>query len=362
MPRLSRSFFVQTLGLTAFMLSATAIAQTPAPPATATPADAALRAAALEVFSAIPTTPPTVREQPVSPAMAELGKMLFFEPRLSRSHIITCNTCHSLSTGGSDNIPTSIGHGFMRGPRNAPTVYNAVFNAAQFWDGRAANLREQAKGPVQASVEMNSTPERVVQTLNSIPEYVAAFRTAFPAAGGNAVSFDNMALAIESFEATLITPNAPFDRYLNGDNAALTAEQKTGLHLFMERGCSTCHSGVNLGGQAYFPFGVAERPGARILPDSDKGRFAVTQTEGDEFAFRAGPLRNIALTAPYFHSGQVWDLREAVAIMGSSQLGIQLSDADATAITAFLNALTAPMPTVTMPELPPSTATTPRPE
>ncbi len=347
---------VGALGLVTMFLASPVSAQT------ATPNDTTLRKDALTIFSAIPTTPPAVRGQPVSAAMADLGKMLFFEPRLSRSQVITCNSCHSLSTGGADNVPTSIGHGFMRGPRNAPTVYNAVFNIAQFWDGRAPDLREQAKGPVQAGVEMNNTPDRVVQTLNSIPEYVAAFRTAFPASGANAVTFDNMALAIESFEATLITPNAPFDRYLNGDNAALTAEQKTGLHLFIDRGCSTCHNGVNIGGQAYFPFGVAERPNASVLPDADKGRFTVTQAEGDAFAFRAGPLRNIALTAPYFHSGQVWELREAVAIMGSSQLGVQLNDNEVTAITAFLQSLSAPMPNVTMPQLPPSSPTTPRPE
>ncbi|HCD54384.1 MAG TPA: cytochrome C peroxidase, partial [Halieaceae bacterium] len=222
-------------------------------------------------------------------------------------------------------------------------------------------LAEQAKGPVQASVEMSSTPARVTATLNSMPEYVERFQTAFPDAA-EPVSFDNMALAIEAFETTLTTPGSAFDAYLNGDAAALTAQQKAGLGLFMDKGCAACHTGVNLGGQHYFPFGLIARPGADILPVGDKGRFAVTRTASDEYVFRAAPLRNVALTAPYFHSGAVWSLEEAVAIMGRSQLGAELNAEEVSQITAFLESLTGEQPHIEYPLLPPSTADTPRPD
>ena len=323
--------------------------------------DDVLRERAARMFQPVPERVESVRGQPITEEQVALGHKLFFEPRLSRSHIISCNTCHNLGMGGGDNVPTSIGHGWQHGPRNSPTVFNAVFNSAQFWDGRAADLKEQAKGPVQASVEMNNTPERVEQTLRSIPEYVASFGEAFPGQR-QPVTFDNMAAAIEAFETTLITPNAPIDRYLAGDASALNAQQKKGLGLFMDKGCAACHNGVNFGGQAYFPFGVVERPGAEILPRDDKGRFEVTRTASDEYVFRAAPLRNIALTPPYFHSGQVWDLQQAVAIMGSSQLGHTLTDQQAGDITAFLHTLTGEMPRIEYPLLPRSTADTPRPE
>lgn len=286
--------------------------------------------------------------------------MLFFDPRLSSSHLITCNTCHSIGTGGADNVPASIGHGWQRGPRNSPTVLNAVFNAAQFWDGRAADLAEQAKGPVQASVEMNSTPELVVRTLESIPGYVDRFGTAFPGQA-KPVSFDNMALALEAFEATLVTPDSRFDRWVLGDDGAMDDTERRGLELFVSSGCASCHNGRNFGGQTYFPFGVIERPGADILPSGDKGRFEVTATASDEYVFRAAPLRNVELTAPYFHSGQVWDLEQAVAIMGTAQLGRELDADEASTIAAFLRTLTGRQPTVEYPILPPSTASTPKP-
>ncbi len=320
-----------------------------------------LRERASTLFKPVPETVTEVRGQPVSEAQAALGHKLWFDPRLSRSHIISCNTCHNLSLGGVDNVTTSIGHGWQKGPRNSPTVLNSVFNAAQFWDGRAEDLQAQAKGPVQASVEMNNTPERVEQTLKSIPAYVSEFKKAFPK-DSDPVSFDNMALAIEAFEVGLTTPNAPFDRYLKGDDKALSDKQKTGLALFMDAGCAGCHNGVNLGGQGYFPFGVIQKPGAEILPEADKGRFTVTNTASDEYVFRAAPLRNVALTAPYFHSGEVWELEQAVAIMGDSQLGRQLDADEVSAITAFLHSLTGDQPQVAYPVLPTSTASTPKPE
>lgn len=319
-----------------------------------------LRNMAGNLFEPIPQEVTELRGEPLNEEQVELGHMLFFEPRLSRSHIITCHTCHSLATGGADNVPASIGHGWQRGPRNSPTVLNAVFNAAQFWDGRAADLAEQAKGPVEAMVEMNNTPERVLETLNSIPEYVERFERAFPGEG-ESLTYDNVTRAIEAFEATLITPNSRFDRFLAGEDT-LSDQELKGLDLFINTGCVACHSGINLGGQTYFPFGVIERPGAEILPEDDKGRFEVTETASDEYVFRASPLRNVALTYPYFHSGQVWSLEQAVEIMGASQLGREISEDEAEAIADFLRTLTGDQPQVVVPTLPPSTESTPHPE
>ena len=319
-----------------------------------------LRAEALELFKPIPSMVPAVKNNAVTGEKVELGKMLFMDPRLSSSQLISCNTCHNLGMGGDDNLETSIGHGWAKGPRNAPTALNAVFNVAQFWDGRAEDLKAQAKGPVQAGVEMNNKPEMVVKTLKSIPQYVERFETAFPGEK-DAVTFDNMAKAIEAFEATLITPASRFDQYLEGNDAIMTAEEKNGLKLFMDKGCAACHAGVNFGGEGYYPFGVVEKPGSDILPEGDKGRFAVTKTADDNYVFRAGPLRNIELTAPYFHSGKVWDLEQAVAIMGESQLGEKLNKKEVSAITSFLKTLTGEQPKVVYPILPPSTAATPKP-
>lgn len=322
---------------------------------------ASLQARARAIFKPIPAAPDEIRGEAITQEKIDLGRMLFFDGRLSRSHLISCNTCHNLGTGGADNIPVAVGHGWQKGPRNTPTVYNAIFNAAQFWDGRAEDLMEQAKGPIQAMVEMNNTPEQVETTLRSMPGYVDAFSKAFPSEA-EPVSFDNMARALEAFEATLVTPDSRFDRFLEDDTRALDARERQGLALFMDKGCIACHSGVNLGGQTYFPFGVFQRPGADILPLADKGRFVVTNTESDAYVFRAAPLRNVALTAPYFHSGEVWDLKQAVAIMGSSQLGQTLGEADVDAITRFLGTLTGTAPKIEYPILPVSTASTPKPQ
>jgi cytochrome c peroxidase len=295
-----------------------------------------------------------------SPERLKLGRVLFFDPRLSSSQLISCNTCHNVGLGGIDLQETSTGHGWQKGPRNAPTVLNAVFNVAQFWDGRARDLKEQAKGPVQASVEMNNTPERVIATLKSIPGYRVLFAKAFPK-DKDPITFDNMAKAIEDFEATLTTPDAPFDRFLRGDNKALTARELEGLGLFMGKGCGACHNGINVGGGGYFPFGVVEKPAADIRPTGDMGRFKVTNTAADQYVFKAPTLRNITLTPPYFHSGKVWKLRDAVEIMGSAQLGIRFNDDDAEKIVAFLASLTGLQPRVECPILPPGSDTTPQP-
>ncbi len=313
------------------------------------------------LFKPIPASAPSLPGNPVSPAKVDLGKMLYFEPRLSESHSISCNSCHMVGMGGVDLQETSLGHRWQHGGRNAPTVYNAVFDVAQFWDGRAKDLEQQAGGPLVNPVEMDTTEAHVVEQLKGIPGYAVAFAKAFPGAA-DPITFDNVRKAIALFEATLITPNAPFDRYLKGSEKALDANQKEGLALFINKGCAACHNGINVGGGMYAPFGVVERPGADILPPGDKGRFAVTKTASDEYVFRVPSLRNIALTAPYFHTGKVWDLRQAVAIMGSSQLGAKLSDEEVSRIEVFLGALTGDQPKVTLPILPPSVATTPRPK
>ena len=320
--------------------------------------DAVLREAAQDLFAAIPA--PAAPASEAEAVRIELGSMLFFDPRMSSSGLFSCQSCHNVGMGGVDALPTSIGHGWQKGPRNAPTVYNSFFNAAQFWDGRAADLAEQAMGPVQAAVEMNNTPDQVVATLNSMEIYREAFAESFPEEA-EPVSFENFATAIAEFEETLVTPGAAFDRWMTGDDAAMSDEQKRGLALFMDSGCSACHSGVNFGGQDYYPFGVVDRPGADVLPEGDRGRFAVTETAADDYVFRAAPLRNVAITAPYFHSGAVWSLPEAVDIMATAQLGTELAEEDIGAIVAFLDGLTGEQPRVEHPVLPARTEATPLP-
>jgi cytochrome c peroxidase len=320
-----------------------------------------LMQSAQSLFQPIPTEVPAVPGIESTPARVELGKMLYFEPRLSESHAISCNSCHMVGLGGVDLQETSIGHHWQRGARNAPTVLNAVFNTAQFWDGRAADLQEQAGGPLVNPLEMGTTERHVVEQLNGIPGYVDAFRRAFPGQA-NPITFENVRDSIALFEATLLTPNAPFDRYLKGDQSALTMAQREGLQLFIGKGCAACHRGINIGGGMYAPFGVVERPGAEFLPPGDKGRFEVTKTVSDEYVFKVPTLRNIDLTPPYFHTGKAWDLRQAVAVMGSSQLGTALSDTEVARITDFLHTLTGEQPAVVYPVLPPSVAATPRPQ
>ncbi|WP_375785041.1 cytochrome-c peroxidase [Bradyrhizobium sp. Pha-3] len=316
--------------------------------------------AARRIFKPIPSVVPEMKDNPITHEKVTLGKSLFFDPRLSASEVISCNTCHNLGTGGVDAGPLSVGHRWQLGSRRAPTVYNAVFNVAQFWDGRAADLKTQAAGPVQSSKEMNSTPAHVLNTLNSMNDYVVMFSKAFPNDAAP-LTFENFAKAIEAFETTLITPAAAFDRYLEGDAHALSDQQKAGLKLFIEKGCSSCHNGINVGGQDYFPFGVMERPAASLLPRDDKGRFTVTGVPGDEYVFRSAPLRNVALRAPYFHSGQVWSLKQAVGVMSEIQLGAKLNDTEKDDIVAFLNSLTGQLPKIDYPILPARTEKTPKP-
>ncbi len=324
-------------------------------------AQSTLLGQAQALFKPIPESAPATPGVAKTPAMVALGKALYFDPQLSKSHNISCNTCHQIGLGGVDMLPTSIGHNWQKGGRNAPTVLNAVFNTAQFWDGRAADLSEQAVGPIQNTIEMAISPEHAVAQLSAIPGYQTIFSAAFPGQS-QPVTLANIGASIAAFEATLLTPKAPFDRYLRGDENALTAAQKTGLKLFMDKGCASCHNGINVGGGMYAPFGVVEKPGADFLPPEDKGRFQVTSTPSDEYVFKVPTLRNIQLTPPYFHSGKSWDLKQAIAVMASSQLGQELAAEEVANIEAFLLTLTGEQPQVTYPILPPSSVNTPRPE
>jgi cytochrome c peroxidase len=323
-------------------------------------ADDVLMKRAQGLFKPIPPKAVGVKGTPSTPALVELGKALYFDPRLSRSKLISCNTCHPLGMGGADFQETSVGHRWQKGPRNAPTVLNSVFNVAQFWDGRAEDLKEQAKGPLQAAVEMNSTPEEVVKTLQSMSGYIALFRKAFPGQG-SPITFENAARAIEAFEATLLTPDSRFDLFLKGDGSALNTGEKRGLDKFIGKGCAGCHGGINMGGTGYYKFGVQERPKAEILA-GDTGRFKVTSFEKDQYFFKSPSLRNIVLTPPYFHSGKVWSLAEAVSVMSSVQTGAALSGEDGADIVAFLGSTTGTQPEFTNPVLPAPAEETPRPK
>ncbi len=286
----------------------------------------------------------------------ELGKMLFFDPRLSQSGFISCNSCHNLSMGGSDNLPTSIGHDWQLGPINSPTVLNSKFNIAQFWDGRAATLQEQAGGPIANPGEMAFTHQLALSTLETIPGYVKMFEKVY---GDEVITIDEVTDAIAVFEETLVTPGAPFDRYLMGDENAISMQAKAGYELFKTVGCTACHNGQALGGSSFQKMGLVKP----YETDSEvAGRSAVTGNEIDRFSFKVPTLRNIELTYPYFHDGAVWDLGEAVNIMGEIQLGRDFKPEETDQIVAFLKTLTGQQPTFDLPILPPSSAKTPKPQ
>lgn len=298
-------------------------------------------------------------ENPITDEKIALGRMLYYDTRLSKNHDVSCNSCHDLANYGVDGKARSPGHKGQLGGRNSPTVYNAGGHVAQFWDGRAKDLEEQAKGPVMNPVEMAMPSEaRVVETLRSIPGYVEAFQKAFPDEK-DPVSFDNMARAIGAFERKLVTPSR-FDKFLAGDESALTDEEKEGLNTFVATGCVACHTGAGLGGQGYFKLGQA-KPWPN---ESDLGRFDVTKSDGDKLVFRTPTLRNVEKTAPYFHDGSVATLEEAVKKMAFHQLGKDLSDEDTKSIVTFLGSLTGELPKhyIAKPELPPSSDKTPKPD
>ncbi len=308
---------------------------------------------------------------PVTPEKVKLGKMLYYDPRLSKSGLISCNTCHNLARYGVDNLPTSIGHRWAIGPRNAPTVYNAAIHIAQFWDGRAKDVEEQALGPIVNPIEMANTEENAVKTLKSIPEYVELFKKAFPNEK-DPVKYENIGKAIGAFERTLMTPSR-FDEFLKGNTKALTEQEKRGLKTFIEVGCASCHNGAGVGGHMFAKFGQIEeywkvtypyvlvgKPAIKV----DFGRFGVTKKEEDMFVFKVPSLRNIEHTYPYFHDGSVWSLEDAVQIMAETQLGKKLTDQQIKDIVAFLKALTGEIPkhALEVPTLPASTNKTPKPE
>ena len=286
--------------------------------------------------------------------------MLYFDPRFSATGTVSCNTCHNLMLGGEDNRNFSMGvHGQMGG-RSAPTVWNAAFASTQFWDGRAATLEEQAKGPVVNPVEMGmSETETAMDRVRAIPGYKPYFERAF--GGDNPMTVDNAARAVAAFERTMITPNSPYDRFVKGDSAALDEQQQRGMKTFADTGCTACHSGAAFSGPA-LPAGQGFFMKFPALEDDDyvakyeflkdQGRFDVTGKESDRHLFKVPTLRNIALTAPYFHNGSVATLDEAVRVMAKTQLNKDLTDKQVQDIVAFLGALDGEFPQQTMPRLP----------
>jgi len=294
----------------------------------------------------------------MTPARVDLGRMLYYDTRFSLNQGISCNTCHQLDNFGVDNEPTSPGHEGVRGERNSPSVYNAALQIAQFWDGRAPNVEEQAKGPVMNPVEMGMPSEAyVLRVLKSIPDYPGLFAAAFPDAEGDAVTFDNFGVAIGAFERGLITPG-PLDDFVNGDLEALSPDAQAGLELFLDVGCITCHSGPTVGGRMYQKLGLIEP-----FETSDTGRFKVTGNEADKYFFKVPSLRNVAETGPWMHDGGVTDLHEMVRIMARYQLGKTLDDDQVNLLVAFLESLTGRVDQgyVAQPTLPESSADTPGP-
>lgn len=294
-------------------------------------------------FSPLPALPPIPSGSPLTQARIDLGQMLFFEPRISGSGVISCATCHNPALGWTDRIPRATGHDGQVGDRNTPTALNAAFLDSQFWDGRAATLEDQALGPIQASIEMNMTLEGAISRLNEFQIYRDMFAAAFPG-DADPVNPPNVALAIAAFERTLITPNSPFDRYLAGDDSAMSEQAQHGMRLFADNGCIACHSGPNFSDGGFHAIQV---PGS-----TDRGRALVTGDAADEHAFRTPSLRNIALTYPYFNNGSVESLRDAVNIMGQEMLGHDFAEEELDALVAFLHTLTGEMPDVSIPSLP----------
>ena len=289
--------------------------------------------------------------QQFSPEKVELGKKLYFDPRLSKSGIISCNSCHNLAEGGDDGVEASIGHGWTPNPHhiNAPTVYNAVFFEKQFWDGRSPNLEDQAQGPIQATPEMAATQEHVTKVVNSMPAYVQEFQQAY----GKAVTinFEKITDTIALFERTLVTPS-PYDDFLNGDINALNQAQKDGLKTFIDLGCVSCHNGIALGGSMNMINLFAEY---KYMKTGD--------FKGDANAMVKVPtLRNIKQTAPYFHNGKIWSLKDAIKEMARIQLGKNLTEKETDSIESFLGSLDGRKPVITIPLLPSSTQTTPKPD
>lgn len=317
---------------------------------------AALGAVSLATAAAKEPIQPIAPAKVGNPGLVELGKKLYFDPRLSRSGFISCNSCHNLSMGGSDNLKTSIGHNWQKGPINAPTVLNSSLNLAQFWDGRAADLKAQAGGPIANPGEMAFTHELAVDLLQSIPGYVAEFKKVF---GTDKVDIGQVTKAIAAFEETLVTPNSRFDQWLKGNKNALTADELAGYKIFKDSGCVACHNGPAVGGNSFQKMGVVEPYKANSPAE---GRVAVTGRDADRFNFKVPTLRNVEMTYPYFHDGAADTLPQAVDTMARVQLGKTFSPEENAKVVAFLKTLTGNQPSFKMPILPPSSDSTKRPQ
>jgi cytochrome c peroxidase len=352
-----KSFLATLSSILLLLALATACSQPASPPAP--PQDTAkMDEATLKMFAPLPEVL-RAANAPASDALVDLGRMLYYEKRLSKSQQLSCNSCHDLAAFGVDGQPTSDGHKGQKGDRNAPTVYNAAGHVAQFWDGRAPDVEAQAKGPVLNPVEMAMPSEHVVvAVLQSMPAYVEAFKKAFPNEP-KPVTYDNFGKAIGAFERKLVTPSR-WDAFLQGDRNALTAEEKAGFKMFTDAGCQACHAGALVGGASFQRLG-AIKPYPRA---EDPGRFKVTKVEGDRWVFKVPSLRNIERTGPYFHDGKTATLEAAVRDMGEYQLGRTLSDKEVGQIVVFLRTLTGKLPTdyIKEPALPPSTPATPKPD
>ncbi len=279
-------------------------------------------------------------ENPITAEKVKLGKLLFFDTRLSKTGNNSCNSCHNLATFGVDNLATSKGDAGKFGDRNSPTVLNAALHATQFWDGRAKDVEEQAGGPILNPDEMAiPSKEFLIKKLKGITEYVNLFKLAYPSEKAP-LTYLNIQKSIGVFERTMITPS-PFDNYLKGDYSALTTEQLSGLKTFINSGCISCHGGTLLGGSMFQKFGVfADYRTLTLSKNNDEGRKKVTKSDADKDMFKVPSLRNIEKTSPYFHDGSIKDLKQAVVIMGKLQLNKNLADAEAGEIVAFLNSLT----------------------
>jgi cytochrome c peroxidase len=289
-------------------------------------------------------------------AMVELGKKLYFDPRLSKSGFISCNSCHNLSMGGTDNLKTSIGDHWQQGPINSPTVLNSSMNVAQFWDGRAKDLKAQAGGPIANPGEMAFTHELAVEVLNSIPAYKAEFTKVF---GKDAASIDMVTDAIAAFEETLVTPDSRFDKWLKGNKKALSRTELAGYKLFKDSGCTACHYGPAVGGTSFQKMGLVAEYDTK---NKAQGVAGLTGQDADRMKFKVPTLRNVELTYPYFHDGEAATLEQAVDVMGKLQVGRAYSKAEIAEIVAFLKTLTGKQPSFELPILPPSTNDTPKPK
>ncbi|XGA81479.1 c-type cytochrome [Halomonas sp. CH40] len=294
-------------------------------------------------FEALPHLPPIPADNSMTPAKIELGNMLFFEPRISSSGVISCATCHNPALGWADRIPRATGHDGQVGERNTPTVLNSAFLGSQFWDGREPDLEGQALGPIEADVEMAMDLDVALERLTEFDIYQDKFAEAFPD-DEDPISGDNLAYSIAAFERTLNTPNSPFDRYLSGDENAISEQAKDGMVAFVDNGCIACHRGPALTDSQFHAIQV---PGS-----TDLGRYLVTGEESDKYRFRTPTLRNVAVTYPYMNNGATETLEESVAIMGQEMLGREFEQQTIDDITAFLHTLTGEMPEFEIPALP----------